>query len=61
LIADPELFGNADVVVSLGPMISVRVDPDAYLSALGGEAVECIGRTRLLPGGGAVDSPPTRL
>ena len=61
LIADPELFGNVDVVVSLGPLISVRVDPDAYLSALGGEAVECIGRTRLLPGGGAVGSPPTRL
>ena len=60
LIVDPELFASDDVVLALGPNMSVCVDPYAYLSAVGGEAVECIGRTRLLPEGGAADSPPVR-
>jgi hypothetical protein len=60
LIVDPELFAPADVVVSLDPTTSVRTYAGAYVAAVGGVSVECIGRTRLLPEGGMVDSPPVR-
>ena len=60
LLVDPELLAQDDVVLSLDPTSSVRVAPNAYVTVLGGVVVECVGRTRLLPEGGALDSPPVR-
>jgi prolyl-tRNA editing enzyme YbaK/EbsC (Cys-tRNA(Pro) deacylase) len=59
LIVEGELLALEDVVVPLTPTTSVRVTPVAYLTAVGGEAVQCVGRTRLLPEGGAIDDPPS--
>ena len=58
LIVDPELLGVAEVVLSLSPTSSVRVAPSAYLTVAGGVVVVCVGRTRLLPGGGVTNCPP---
>jgi hypothetical protein len=60
LIVDPEVLIPRSIVVPLAPTLSIRVGPREYVLTLGGEVFECVGRTRLLPEGGATDSPPTR-
>ena len=58
LIVDPEILGAEDVVLSFSPTSSVRVAPSAYVTVAEGVVVGCVGRTRLLPGGGVTDCPP---